>query len=106
MRNFATAVPVSGPLTDAQLRATAVPVSGPLTNAELRATAVPVSGTITSNDPGLPDTLGQKTMAGSTSVVLASDQKVIPHTASTDQVDGHGNSGSFWAAHSGNGILI
>lgn len=35
--------PVSGPLTDAQLRATAVPVSGPLTDAQLRATAVPVS---------------------------------------------------------------
>ena len=38
----ATAVPVSGPLTDTQLRATAVPVSGPLTDAQLRATAVPV----------------------------------------------------------------
>ena len=60
--------PVSGPLTDVQLRATAVPVSGtfwqatqpisgsvsitgtaavsgPLTDTELRATAVPVSGT-------------------------------------------------------------
>lgn len=60
--------PVSGPLTNTQLRATAVPVSGtfwqatqpisgsvsitgtaavsgPLTNTELRATAVPVSGT-------------------------------------------------------------
>lgn len=34
--------PVSGPLTDAQLRATPVPVSGPLTDAQLRATAVPV----------------------------------------------------------------
>lgn len=48
--------PVSGPLTDAQLRATAVsvsgtfwqatqPVSGPLTDAQLRATAILVSGT-------------------------------------------------------------
>ena len=36
-------MPVTGALTDAQLRATAVPVSGPLTDAELRATAVPVS---------------------------------------------------------------
>lgn len=35
--------PVSGPLTDAQLRATAVPVSGPLTDTQLRASAVPVS---------------------------------------------------------------
>lgn len=41
--------PVSGPLTDTQLRAAAVPVSGtvtasgPLTDAQLRASAVPVS---------------------------------------------------------------
>lgn len=43
----ATAVPVSGPLTDTQLRASAVPVSGPLTDTQLRATAVPVSGPLT-----------------------------------------------------------
>ena len=43
----AAAVPVSGPLTDTQLRATAVPVSGPLTDAQLRATAVTVSGPLT-----------------------------------------------------------
>lgn len=36
-----TTQPVSGPLTDAQLRAAAVPVSGPLTDAQLRATPVP-----------------------------------------------------------------
>lgn len=40
---------VTGPLTDAQLRATAVPVSGPLTDTQLRATPVPVSGTVTAN---------------------------------------------------------
>jgi len=34
-------IPVTGPLTDAQLRALAVAVSGPLTDAELRATPVP-----------------------------------------------------------------
>ena len=39
--------PVTGPLTDAQLRAAAVPVSGPLTDAQLRAAAVPVSGPLT-----------------------------------------------------------
>lgn len=44
-----SAVPVSGPLTDTQLRATPVPVSGtvtasgPLTDTQLRASAVPVS---------------------------------------------------------------
>jgi hypothetical protein len=44
-----TELPVSGPLTDTQLRASAVPVSGtvtasgPLTDTQLRATAVPIS---------------------------------------------------------------
>lgn len=36
-------IPVTGPLTDAQLRATAVPVSGPLTDAQLRATPVSIT---------------------------------------------------------------
>lgn len=38
-------LPVSGPLTDAQLRATAVPVSGPLTDSQLRASAISVTQT-------------------------------------------------------------
>lgn len=48
-------VAVTGPLTDAQLRATPVPVSGtvtatgPLTDTQLRATPVPISGTVTAN---------------------------------------------------------
>jgi hypothetical protein len=42
-----SAIPVSGALTDAELRATAVPVSGPLTDAQLRAAAVPISGALT-----------------------------------------------------------
>lgn len=48
----ASAVPVSGPLTDAQLRAAAVPVSGPLTDAQLRAAAVPIAGNVTSPPSG------------------------------------------------------
>jgi len=42
-----TVTAVTGSLTDTQLRASAVPVSGPLTDAELRATPVPVSGPLT-----------------------------------------------------------
>lgn len=38
-----TGIGVTGPLTDTQLRASAVPVSGPLTDTQLRASAVPVS---------------------------------------------------------------
>jgi hypothetical protein len=47
--NYNETLPVSGPLTDAELRATPIPVSGTitstggLTNTELRATPVPVS---------------------------------------------------------------
>ena len=39
----AGAIAVTGPLTDAELRATAVPVSGPLTDTELRNTSVPTT---------------------------------------------------------------
>jgi hypothetical protein len=54
---ISTSVPVTGPLTDAQLRFTPVPVSvsgtaavtGPLTDAQLRATPVPISGTVTAS---------------------------------------------------------
>jgi hypothetical protein len=45
--NFPNSYPVTGPLTDAELRANAVPVIGPLTNSELRANAVPVTGPLT-----------------------------------------------------------
>lgn len=48
-----TTVVVSGPATNAELRATPLPVSGslavtgPLTNAELRLSAIPISGAVT-----------------------------------------------------------
>lgn len=82
---------VTGPLTDTELRATAVPVSGPLTDTQLRATPVPVSGTVAVTGVAteatlaavsaqLPATLGQKTMANSMAVVLASNQSAIPVT--------------------------
>lgn len=49
--NFPATQPVSGPLTDTQLRAASVPVSTglvqPLTDTQLRAAAVPVSGPAT-----------------------------------------------------------
>jgi hypothetical protein len=61
----ASAVPVSGPLTDTQLRASAVPVSGPLTDTQLRASTVPVSGTIT---------VQQATAANLKGLMLLADQ--------------------------------
>jgi hypothetical protein len=59
--NFPASQPVSGPLTDAQLRAAAVPVSGPLTDTQLRATAVPVS---VSNFPATQAVSGTVTATG------------------------------------------
>ncbi len=63
--NFPATQPVSGPLTDTQLRASPVPISGtvtantglsqPLTDAQLRATPVPISGTITATPTGTQD---------------------------------------------------
>lgn len=72
--NDQSAVPVSGPLTDAQLRASAVPTSAaslPLpTGASTETTLAAVSGK-------LPATLGQKTGANSLAVVVASDQSAV-----------------------------
>jgi hypothetical protein len=115
--------PVSGPLTDTQLRASAVPVSGPLTDTQLRASAVPVSmatqtpdvtdragrlvgvvsgganvfhvddnaGSMTVDAPvgtplfarlsdGAAALIGQKVMASSLPVALASDQSALAVT--------------------------
>jgi len=77
--SIAASVAVTGPLTDAQLRATAVPVSltsttitgsvavtGPLTDTQLRATDVPVSGTFWQATQ--PVSLTSTTITGSVAV--------------------------------------
>lgn len=72
-------LPVTGPLTDAELRATAVPVSGPLTDAQLRATAVPVSdggGSITV-DGSVTANPTRKTLAFTTGTVSTSGDNTI-----------------------------
>lgn len=102
----ATPVPVSGtvtantgltqPLTDAQLRASAVPVSGTFFQATqpVSAASLPLpSGAATSANQTTGNSslssidaklssLGQKTMASSAPVVIASDQSAIPITGS------------------------
>jgi hypothetical protein len=95
----ATPVPVSGtvtantgltqPLTDAQLRATPVPVSGtffqatqPVSAASLPLPSGAATETTLSSIDGKLGSLGQKTMANSTPVVIASDQSAIPITGS------------------------
>ncbi len=47
-----TSLPVTGPLTDTQLRAASIAVTGPITNTELRASEVAVSGTIAATQSG------------------------------------------------------
>ncbi len=69
--------PVTGPLTDTQLRASPVPVSGTvtatggLTDTQLRATPVPVSGTVTASGP-LTDTQLRATPVPVSGTVTAS----------------------------------
>ena len=86
-------VAVTGPLTDAQLRASAVPVSlasvpshavtGPLTDAQLRATAVPVSGTLAVTGP-LTDA---QLRASAVPVSLAALPPLVAGTANIGDVD-------------------
>lgn len=77
-------VPVSGPLTDLELRAAPVPisgtfwqavqpVSGPLTDAELRATPVPVSGTITTKTALTPNTPTSASVGVASGQIVASN---------------------------------
>lgn len=115
-------VSATGPLTDAELRATPIPVSGtvtatgPLTDTQLRATAVPVSGTVAVTGP-LTDTqiratalpvsnanlpaVGQKAMAASVPVVLASDQSARLASATTLQTISAGGSAAAGLSVSG-----
>jgi hypothetical protein len=89
----ATAVPVSGtvtatgPLTDTQLRATAVPVSGPLTDTQLRAAAVPVSGTVTATGPLTDTQLRAAAVSVSGTVALGAGGASIGKLAANSGVD-------------------
>lgn len=71
-------VAVTGPLTDAQLRATAVPISGALTDTELRATPVPISGTVTVTDGSGPLTVdGTVSITGTVGVTQSTSPWVV-----------------------------
>lgn len=82
-------VAVTGPLTDAQLRAAAVPVDGSGVTQPVSAASLPLpTGAATeatlstrladSTFTGRINTLGQKTMANSTPIAIASDQSSLP----------------------------
>jgi hypothetical protein len=83
-------IPVTGPLTDTQLRATAVPVSGPLTDAQLRATAVPTSVASLPLPTGAAtestlSTLSAKSPSGL--VTAAHDYQALTYVGATTQID-------------------
>lgn len=96
---------VTGPLTDAQLRATAVPVSGTFWQATqpISAAALPLPAgaatetTLTQVRDRLPTSLGQGLMAASLPVVIASNQSGIPVTGTFWQAT-QPVSGTFWQA--------
>jgi hypothetical protein len=71
---------VTGPLTDVQLRATPVPISGTVTANLGTIAGVATESTLSSIDTKL-NSLGQKTMAASVPVVIASDQSTLPISA-------------------------
>jgi hypothetical protein len=80
-------LPVSGPLTDTQLRASAVPVSGTFFQATqpISASALPLpTGAATETTLASLNTktpaVGQTTMSASSPVVIASDQSNVPVT--------------------------
>lgn len=100
--SFSGSVPVTGGLTDAELRATPVPISGTVAatiadGADVAegattdaAITTDVNGTVSGKLRGLVKiiggwiaTLGQKTMANSAPVVIASDQTTIPVSISS-----------------------
>lgn len=95
----ASAVPVSGtvtatgPLTDTQLRATPVPVSGtvtatgPLTDTQLRATPVPVSGTVAVTAAALPLPAGAATSANQATEITSLANLDVPLSTRTKPAD-------------------
>lgn len=110
--------PVSGPLTDAQLRAASVPisdgggsltvdgtfwqatqpVSGPLTDAQLRAVAVPVSGTFWQATQPVSGTFWQATQPVSGPLTDAQLRAVAVPVSGTFWQATQPVSGTFWQA--------
>lgn len=101
--NFPGTQAVSGPLTDAELRATAITVTGALTDAQLRATPVPVSGTFYQvtqpvSASALPLPSGASTAANQATEIasLASvDTKLSNQATATKQDTGNTSLGSI-----------
>lgn len=71
------ALAVTGPLTDAELRAVPVPVSGTVTANLGTIAGVATETTLAAQSAKLPATIGQKAKAASLAVTLASDEDTV-----------------------------
>lgn len=92
--------PVSGPLTDTQLRASAVPVSatGTVTANIGTSGSLALETTQAAMSGKLPATLGQKTKANSLAVTLASDTDTLPVTFASASALFKGRASTFRTA--------
>lgn len=90
--NVTNIVPVTGPLTDTQLRATPVPVSGPLTDTQLRATPVPVSGPLTDAQLRATPVPVSAAQSGTWNINNVTGTVSLPTGASTSALQTTGNS--------------
>lgn len=88
-----SAIAVTGPLTDSQLRATPVPVSGTvstggLTDAQLRATPVPVSGTVAVTGVATETTLAAfSAKSAGSDVIPRYDYRALTYVGATDKIN-------------------
>lgn len=90
--NFPASQAVTGPVTDAQLRASAVPISGPLTDAQLRASAPAVrddyvGGEILADQTGAGAVL-TFTFASAVQLVVVHGNGLVTDTARADPFGG------------------
>ena len=97
--------PVSGPLTDTQLRASAVPVSGPLTDTQLRASAVPVSGTFWQATQPVSDAGGSLTVDDGAGSLTVDGSVSVSNFPATQPVSGTVSVGNFPATQPVSGTV-
>jgi hypothetical protein len=91
----ATPVPVSGPMTDTQMRAAPVPVSGPLTDAALRASPVPVTGAMTFADSANLDAFARLRVSQPTLLLDSKQVGGTPDLLATTSATGVGAGASY-----------
>ncbi len=98
INNWPATQPVSGPLTNTELRAVAVPVSGPVTDTQIRATPLPVSGTFYPATQPVSGTFWQTTQPVSGTFWQTTQPVSGPLTDTQLRATAVPVSGTFWQA--------